>query len=131
MSNGVNKLILIGNLTRDPEFKVVGESAVCNFAVATNDVWFNKAGEKQEEVEFHDIVVWGNQADACNTYLSKGSPVYVEGKLKTRNWDNAEGVKQYRTEVKAQNVQFLSTGGKREEEQDTRGGGNGRRTRNR
>lgn len=109
----VNKVMQIGNLTKEPELKTLPNgSAVCNFDIAMNEKWKNKEGVMQEKVEFSRIVVWGKQAESSAKFLSKGSSVYVEGKLSTRNYDNKEGQKVYVTEVVANNVQFL--GGKKE-----------------
>lgn len=97
----LNKVLLIGNLTRDPETRSTpnGQS-VANFGLATNRVWQDRqTGEKKEAVEFHNLVAWGKLADMCNQYLHKGSRVYVEGRLQTRSWDDPSGVKKYRTEI--------------------------------
>lgn len=112
MSNGINKAILIGNLGSDPEHKhTPGGASVCNFSIATNESWTDKAGKKQERTEWHRIVVWGRSADACARYLSKGRPVYVEGRIQTRKWDDKNGVTRYITEIVAVHVQFLGSGG--------------------
>ena len=109
--SGVNKVILVGNLGRDPEVRYTpGGQAVANFTIATNESWNDKAGQKQERTEWHRIVAWGKQAELCGEYLSKGRQVYVEGRLQTREWTNKEGVKQYTTEVVANQVVFLSGG---------------------
>lgn len=107
----VNKVILIGNLGRDPELRhTSGGNSVCNFAIATTEKWTDKEGQKQERTEWHQIVVWGKQGENCEKYLSKGSPVYVEGSLQTRQWDDKDGNKRYTTEVNARQIQFLSSG---------------------
>jgi single-strand DNA-binding protein len=104
----VNKVILIGNLGRDPELKYTpGQNAVCNFTLATNEQWTDKAGAKQERTEWHRIVAWGKQAEICGQYLKKGRQVYIEGSLTTREWNDKEGNKRSTTEVKAQRVQML------------------------
>ena len=104
----VNKVILIGNLGRDPEVRYTqGGSAVANFTMATTDTWQDQAGEKKERTEWHRIVVWGKQAEIVGEYLRKGRPVYVEGSLQTREWTDREGNKRYTTEVRAQRIQFL------------------------
>jgi single-strand DNA-binding protein len=109
--SGVNKVILVGNLGKDPEVRYTpGGQAVANFNIATNENWTDKAGQKQERTEWHRIVVWGKQAELCAEYLSKGRQVYLEGRLQTREWNNKEGVKQYTTEVVANQVVFLSGG---------------------
>ena len=108
----LNKAIIAGNLTRDPEVKALPSGAqVASFGVATNSVWKDKHGEKKEQTEFHNIVVFGRQAETCGQYLKKGQQVLVEGRIQTRNWDK-DGVKQYRTEIVADRVQFgAKTGG--------------------
>lgn len=114
--SGLNKVMLIGNLGKDPEVRFTpGGAAVANFTIATNESWVDKEGQKQERVEWHRIVVWGKPAEACGEYLSKGRQVYVQGRLQTREWSNKEGVKQYTTEVIADpvgGVLFLSNGDK-------------------
>lgn len=107
----VNKVILVGNLGSDPELRQAGDNPVCNFSLATNETWKGKDGQKQERVEWHRIVVWGKVAENCNKYLAKGRPVYIEGKLQTRSWEDKEGVKHYTTEVIARDVKFLGSGG--------------------
>jgi len=104
----VNKAILIGNLGSDPEVRYTpGGQAVANFRIATNDVWTDKSGQKQERTEWHRIVVWGKQAEACGEFLSKGRSVYVDGRLQTREWTDKEGHKNWTTEVVANRVEFL------------------------
>ncbi len=106
----VNKVILIGNLGTDPEVRYTPSgSAVANFNIATNESWKDKNGQDQERTEWHKIVVWGKQAENCGEYLKKGRPVYVEGRLQTREWNDKEGNKRYTTEVVATTVQFLGT----------------------
>lgn len=104
----LNKAMVYGNLTRDPELKEMPNGGkVTNFSIATNRTWKDKEGEKKEETEFHDIVVFGNQAENICQYLSQGSTAYVEGRLRTRSWeDNETGKKMYRTEIVAESVQF-------------------------
>jgi single-strand DNA-binding protein len=105
-----NTAIIIGNLTRDPELKSLPNGTkVANFSVATNRTWKNKEGQKMEDVEFHNIVVFGRQAETSAQYLKKGSRVLVEGRLQTSSWeDTATGKKMYKTEIVAENVQFGS-----------------------
>ncbi|MFQ5541108.1 MAG: single-stranded DNA-binding protein [Candidatus Paceibacteria bacterium] len=121
----LNKAFVAGNLTRDPELRALPSgSNVCTFGVATNRVWYNQDRQKQEATEFHNIVVFGRQAETCAQYLKKGSGVLVEGRLQTRSWDK-EGQKQYRTEIVADRVQFgarPSDGGGRAETKEARGG---------
>lgn len=103
----INKAMLFGNLTRDPELRSLPSGGqVCSFGVATNRVFKKADGSKQEAAEFHNIVVFGRQADTCAQYLKKGSSVYVEGRIQTRSWDSPEKGKQYRTEIVAERVQF-------------------------
>ncbi len=99
--------MVIGNLTRDPEIKALPSGAkVCSFSVATNRVWKDKSGARQEAADYHNIVVFGRQAETAGQYLKKGSSVLVEGRMQTRSWDGADGQKKYRTEVVADRVQF-------------------------
>lgn len=104
----LNKAMVIGNLTRDPELKALPSGIkVCSFSVATNRVWKDKDGNKQESADFHNIVVFGRQAETVAQYMRKGSQVMVEGRMQTRSWDDqATGTKKYRTEVVADRVQF-------------------------
>src|SRR5262245_59935331 len=101
----INKVILVGHLGRDPEVRfTAGGTTVANFTLATNDVWTDKAGEKQERTEWHRIVVWGKQAEIMGEYLSKGKQVYVECSLQTREWNDRDGNKRQTTEIRAQRV---------------------------
>jgi single-strand DNA-binding protein len=105
----VNKVILVGNLGRDPEVRATpsGQS-VCNFSLATTERFTDRAGQQRDQTEWHNVVVWGKQADLCGQYLKKGRQVYVEGRLTTRQYEAKDGTgKRYRTEVVAQRVQFL------------------------
>jgi len=104
----INKAILFGNLTRDPELRALPSGMnVCNFSVATNRVYRDREGKKQEQTDFHNVVVFGRQADTVAQYLKKGSSVFVEGRIQTRSWDDkTSGEKKYRTEVVADRVQF-------------------------
>ncbi len=106
----LNKVMLIGNLTRDPELKSIPSGMkVTNFSIATNRVWRDKEGAKKESTEFHNVVVFGRQAETVAQYMKKGSNIMVEGRLQTRSWE-AEGKKNYRTEIIADNIQFGSRG---------------------
>lgn len=107
----VNKVILVGNLGRDPEsrFLASGE-AVCNFSIATSETWKDKAGEKQEATEWHRISFFGKVAEVCAQYLKKGATVYIEGSIRTRKFTDKDGVERYSTEVKGERMQML--GGK-------------------
>ena len=103
----LNKVFLVGNLTRDPELRnLPSGAAVASFGIATNRVWKNQQGEKQEEAQFHNVVVFGRQAEIVNQYLAKGSLILVEGRIQTRSWDGKDGSKQYRTEIVAERIQF-------------------------
>lgn len=111
MAGSLNKATIIGNLTRDPELKQIpsGQS-VCSFGIATNRTWKNQQGEKQEQVEYHNVVVWGKLAEICGQYLVKGKKVYVAGRLQTRDWEGQDGVRRYRTEIVADDMIMLSRG---------------------
>jgi len=104
----VNKVILVGNLGRDPEVRYMpnGE-AVCNFSIATTDNWKDKSGAKQERTEWHNIVMYRKLAEIAGEYLKKGRPVYVEGRLQTRKWQTKEGQDRYTTEIIADQMQML------------------------
>lgn len=106
----VNRVHLIGNLTRDPEVRFMpNQDAVCNFAIATSETWKDKAGVKQEKTEFHNIVMYRKLAEIAGEYLKKGRQVYIEGRLQTRKWEK-DGVTRYSTEIIADQMQML--GGK-------------------
>lgn len=103
----LNKAILIGNLTRDPELRSLPSGIqVASFSLATNRVWKDKNGTRQESADYHNIVVFGRQAETAAQFLRKGSSVLVEGRMQTRSWDDASGQKKYRTEIVADRVQF-------------------------
>lgn len=107
----LNKVFIIGNLTRDPELKSLPSGVqVASVSVATNRVWRDKDGNRQEDAEFHNVVVFGRQAETTAQYLKKGSSVLVEGRLQTRSWES-DGQKKYRTEIVADRVQFGARGG--------------------
>lgn len=118
---GVNKVILVGNLGQDPEIRYMADgTAVTTFRIATSESWKDKqTGEKREQTEWHRIVAWRRLGEICGQYLSKGSQVYVEGKMQTRSWEK-DGVTRYTTEVVASTVQFLGGRG------DGGGGGGAR-----
>lgn len=102
----LNKAMVFGNLTRDPELRSLPSGVqVCTFSIATNRVYKDKEGNRQEQSDFHNVVVFGRQAETSAQYLKKGSSAYVEGRLQTRSWEK-DGVKQYRTEIVAERVQF-------------------------
>lgn len=112
----LNKVFLIGNLTRDPELRYVPSgTAVATFTLAVNRVYMLQTGEKKEETSFIRIVVWGRRAEVCGEYLSKGSPVFIEGRIQSRNWETQDGQKRSTVEVIADNVQFLRGGDKTQE----------------
>ncbi len=104
----LNKAILIGNLTRDPELRSLPTGIkVCSFSIATNRVWKDKNGARQESVDYHNVVVFGRQAETVAQYMKKGSSILVEGRMQTRSWDDkTSGEKKYRTEVIADRTQF-------------------------
>jgi single-strand DNA-binding protein len=106
----VNKVILLGNLGRDPETRyTTGGDAVCNLSIATSEQWKDKNGEKQERTEWHRVVLFGRQAEIAGEYLKKGSQVYVEGRLRTRKWQDKEGQDRYTTEIVADTMQMLGS----------------------
>jgi len=102
-----NRAIIIGNLTRDPELRALPSGVqVASFGVATNRVWKDRNGAKQESTDYHNVVVFGRQAETTAQYLRKGSNLLVEGRMQTRSWEGADGQKKYRTEVVADRIQF-------------------------
>jgi single-strand DNA-binding protein len=104
----VNRVILVGNLGRDPELRYTKDGqGVTNFTLATNERWRDKDGGSQERTEWHRIVVWGKQGENCAQYLQKGRSVYLEGRIQTREWEDKDGNKRQTTEIVAQTVQFL------------------------
>lgn len=106
----LNKAMIIGNLTRDPELKnTPSGQSVTSFSVATNLVWTDQGGQQQKKVEFHNIIAWRKLAEICAKYLHKGSKVYIEGRLQTRDWTGQDGVKRYRTEIVANNMIMLDS----------------------
>lgn len=108
----INKAMIYGNLTRDPELRTLPSGInVCSFSIATNRVYNDRDGKRQEQADYHNVVVFGKQAETTAKYLTKGSSAYVEGRMQTRSWDGDGGVKQYRTEVIADRVQFGPRGG--------------------
>ena len=109
----LNKVMLIGNVTQDPELKKIpsGQSVV-SFGVATNRQWTDKvSGEKKKQVEFHNLVAWGKLAEIVGQYIKKGSKIYIEGRLQTRSWDDQSGAKKYKTEIVAENMIMLDRAG--------------------
>ncbi len=128
----LNKVMLIGNLGDDPEVRATpGGQNVATLRMATNERWTDKGGQQQERTEWHRVVVWGKQAEQCKEYLHKGSPIFVEGRIQTREWQDKEGHRRFTTEVVAQRVQFLggrgggAAGGAGGGRGQTSGGGSG------
>ncbi|MFQ5742763.1 MAG: single-stranded DNA-binding protein [Acidobacteriota bacterium] len=112
MAQGVNKIILVGNLGRDPELRYTQSgTAVANFSVATTERWTDREGQRQEHTEWHRIVAWGKLAEIVGEYLSKGKQVYIEGSVRTRQWEDREGSTRYTTEVRANNLLMLGSPG--------------------
>ncbi len=108
----LNRAQIIGNVTRDPELRQIpGGQTVASFSVATNFVWKDQSGQKQEKAEFHNVVVWRRLAEIVGQYVKKGTKVYVEGRMQTRDWEGEDGVKRYRTEIVAENVIILDRKG--------------------
>jgi single-strand DNA-binding protein len=108
----VNKVILIGNLGKDPEVRFTNSGrAVARFPIATSEVWKDTDGNRQERTEWHNIIVWGKQGETCGQYLAKGRQVFVEGSIRSRSYDDKSGNKRYVTEIVAQNIRFLGGGG--------------------
>ena len=108
----VNKVILVGNLGKDPELRYSPSgSAVCTFSLATTDRFKNKQGEQQERTEWHNIVVWAGLAEICGKYLTKGKQIYIEGRIQNRSYDDRDGNKRYITEIVANEMQMLSRAG--------------------
>ncbi len=119
----LNKVQLIGNLTRDPEVRQIPSGQmVCTVGVATNRQWKGQDGQKQDATEFHNLVCWGKLAEIAGQYLKKGTKVYFEGRLQTRSWDDDNGKKNYKTEIVAENMIILSPKGQVEGGQSFSGG---------
>ncbi len=111
MARSVNKVILIGNLTRDPELRYTPQGhAVCTFGIATNREWVTN-GEKQESADFHNVVAWNKLGELCAQLLKKGTKTYVEGRLQTRSWDGDDGKKRYKTEIVIDEMVILTSKG--------------------
>jgi len=111
MANSLNKVQLIGNLTKDPELRQTPNgNSVCSYTVATNLTWKDSNGQRQDKAEFHNVVSWGKLAEICGQYLQKGKKVYIEGRLQTRDWEAEDGSKRYKTEIVAENMIMLSQG---------------------
>lgn len=115
----VNKVILVGNLTKDPELKSLPSgSSVASFSIATNRNWKDANGGKKEEVQFHNIVSFGKQAETIAQYMAKGSQIYIEGRIQNRSWEGNDGKRNYRTEIVIENFQFGNSKGRSEESQE-------------
>src|SRR5262245_48756292 len=111
--SGVNKVILVGNLGANPEMRFTqGGTPVANLRIATTERWTDKSGQRQENTEWHRVVLWGKQAELAGQYLTKGRQVYVEGRIRTRQWQDKKGQQRYTTEIVGQTMQFL--GGRNE-----------------
>ena len=118
--NGVNKVILLGNITKDIELTYTPTGkAVASFSIATNSTWKDKEGNQQKNAEFHRLVAWQKTAENAATYLKKGSPVYIEGRLQTRSWDDKDGIKRYTTEIVVENLVFVGSKGNGNSGQDS------------
>jgi len=112
MAKGINKAIILGRLGSDPEVRhTPSGSTVANFSVATSRSWKNKDGENVDETEWHRIVAWGRLAEICKEYLRKGSQIYLEGRIQTRDWEDQNGQKRYTTEIVMNEMQMLGTAG--------------------
>ena len=121
MSGSVNKVMLIGNLGKDPDFKMTpGGQGVARFSLATTERFTDKSGQRQDKTEWHNIVAWGKTAEIAEKYLRKGKSVYIEGKIQYKQWDDKDGNKKYMTEIMALNLQMLGS------PQDSQGGGGSR-----
>jgi len=108
----LNRSQLIGNVVRVPEVRQTsGGQTVASFSIATNRVWTDKSGQKQEKADFHNIVVWGRLAEICQQYVQKGRKIYVEGRMQTRDWEGEDGVKRYRSEIVVENLILLDRAG--------------------
>ena len=111
MANSVNKVILVGRLGKDPEMKhTSGGTPVTHFSLATDEIWKDAQGEKQQRTEWHNIVAWGKLAEICGDYLKKGRLVYIEGRLQTRSWEEKDGTKRSTTEIRADEMVMLGSG---------------------
>jgi single-strand DNA-binding protein len=124
MSRGLNKVMIIGNLGRDPEMRYTPSGRpVTTFSVGTTRTWHSSDGDRHEETEWFNVVAWGNLAEICSQYLHKGKQVYVEGRLQTRSWDDSEGRKHFATELVAREMIMLGDGPSEEPESPHSGSG--------
>ena len=112
MASSLNRVMLIGNLTRDPELrKTTGGQSVASFTIATNRVYTGSDGQKKEQADYHSLVAWGRLGEVCAQYLTKGKKIYADGRLQTREWEGQDGQKRYRTEVVLENMIMLDRAG--------------------
>lgn len=112
MANSLNRAMLIGNLTRDPELrKTANGQSVASFSIATNRSFTTQTGERKEQADYHNIVAWGRLAEICAQYLTKGKKIYVDGRIQNREWEGTDGQKRYRTEVVVENMIMLDRAG--------------------
>ena len=111
MAYSLNRAQIIGNVTRDPEVRMAGSQKVATFSVATNFSWKDQTGARKEKVEFHNVVAWRKLAEICELYLKKGSKIYIEGRMQTRDWEGPDGVKRYKTEILADSMIMLDKKG--------------------
>ena len=112
MAQGVNKAIILGNLGRDPELRYTQNgTAVANFSIATTERWNDRDGQRQEHTEWHRVVAWGKLAEICGQYLTKGKQIYIEGSIRTRQWEDRDGNTRYTTEIRANNMLMLGRAG--------------------
>lgn len=112
MANSLNRAMLIGNLTRDPELrKTTNGQSVASFSIATNRSFTTQTGERKEQADYHNIVAWGRLAEICGQYLVKGKKVYVDGRIQNREWQGTDGQKRYRTEIVVDNMVMLDRAG--------------------
>jgi single-strand DNA-binding protein len=120
---GVNKVILIGNLGKDPELRYTpAGQPVATFSLATTERWNDRNGQRQDRTEWHNIVAWGKLGELVNQYLKKGRSAYVEGRITTRSWDDKDGNKRYKTEIVANQIQFLGSTGQGQASPESDGG---------
>jgi single-strand DNA-binding protein len=108
----LNRATVLGRLTRDPELKSLASGrSVATFSVATSRMWTDQSGQKQSQTEYHNVVIWGKMAEVAGQYLRKGSRIYIEGRIQTRDWTPQDGIKRYRTEIIADNMIMLDSKG--------------------
>ena len=106
---GINKVILVGNVGKDPEIKAVGEQQVATFSIATSETFKKQDGTKVTNTEWHNLVIWGGLTKVVESYVKKGTPLYVEGKIRTRSWEGKDGTRRYTTEIVVNNLQLLGS----------------------